>query len=112
MSAAELAMAWRERAGLLERHGAVEAAATCRELAAELTDALKEVADELLTLTEAATESGYSPRRLRELIAEGAIPQAGRKGAPRIRRGSLPRKATTSPDAAEAASRVLRRMRA
>ncbi len=48
--------------------------------------------DELLTLAQAASESGYSERRLREMIDEDSLPNAGRKGAPRIRRADLPRK--------------------
>ena len=49
--------------------------------------------DEELTLADSAIASGYSKRRLSELIADGTIPNVGRKGAPRIRRADLPRKA-------------------
>ena len=87
---------WRDRADLLERHGAGEAAATCRELAAELEAALEDAGDELLTLAEAAAESGYSGRRLRELATAGELENLGRRGAPRFRRADLPRKARTS----------------
>lgn len=80
---------WRDRADELERY-APPAAAAFREAADELEEALRLAAEESLTLQEAADESGYSTRRLRELLADGTIPQAGRKGAPRIRRGDLP----------------------
>ena len=60
--------------------------------AAELREALREAADEVLTLSEAAAESGYSESRLRHLIADGTIPQAGERGRPRVRRGDLPSK--------------------
>lgn len=68
------------------------AAFAWREAARILADALQAEADELLTLSSAAEESGYSERRLRELLASGGIPQAGRKGAPRIRRSDLPKR--------------------
>jgi hypothetical protein len=45
---------------------------------------------EILTLAEAAQESGYSGDHLRHLIADGTLDNAGRKGSPRIRRGDLP----------------------
>lgn len=91
MSPAALPDTWRERAADLRRWAAAEGAARALEAAAdELEGALRAAADETLTLTQASRESGYSARRLRELIADGTIPQAGRKGAPRIRRGDLP----------------------
>lgn len=94
MTPAELPAAWRARAEDLREWAAAEAAARALEMAAaELEAALRKAADERLTMAEAAQESGYSERRLRELIAEGAIPNAGRKGAPRIRRQDLPRRA-------------------
>lgn len=92
---AELPATWRERADLLEAHGAGEAARTCRVLADELEAALRATAEARLTLAEATRESGYSERRLRELLSDGAIPNAGRKHAPRIRRSDLPRKPRT-----------------
>jgi len=80
---------WRDRAGELERY-APAAAAAFWTAAGELEEALQTRADEPLTLDEAAAESGYSKRRLRELVAEGTIANAGRRGAPRIRRADLP----------------------
>jgi hypothetical protein len=109
-----LPAAWRTRAELFARHGAAEAAACCRELAAELEAALAEAGAEELTLAEAVKESGYSDRRLRELLADGTITNAGRKHAPRIRRADLPRRArpadrTNGYDAQEDALRLLSR---
>jgi hypothetical protein len=89
---ARLPAEWRTRADELEPFAA-PAAVAFRRAADELESALREAADTELTLTEAARESGYSDRRLRELIADGSIPQAGRKHAPRLRRGDLPKKA-------------------
>ena len=92
MKPAELAAIWRARAEELRRY-APAAAQAFQDAAAELEAALHEQADELLTLGEASRESGYSERRLRELVAAGELPNAGRKGAPRVRRADLPHKA-------------------
>jgi len=92
MIAAELPRTWRSRAEELRPYAPAAAEAFARA-ADELAGALASAADEELTLAEAAAESGYSERRLRELLAAGELPQAGRKGRPRIRRGDLPRRA-------------------
>jgi hypothetical protein len=63
----------------------------------ELQRALRAAEADILTVPEAARESGYSADRLKELIREGKIPNAGRKHAPRIRRGDLPRKPRAQP---------------
>jgi hypothetical protein len=84
---------WRTRAEELRRYGADPQAITLEAAAAELEATLRATADTELTLAEAAAESGYSERRLRELLSAGEIPQAGRKGRPRIRRSDLPRRA-------------------
>ncbi len=89
----DLAAGWRKDADLLRNHGAVEAAVTSEKHAREVIEAVKRAEGEHLTLAESATASGYSKRRLSELIADETIPNVGRKGAPRIRRGDLPRKA-------------------
>lgn len=96
MTPDRLPESWRSRAAELERYSP-PAAEAFRAAADELEEALRERAGERLTLQEAAEESGYSTRRLRELLAEGTIPQAGRKGAPRIRRGDLPIKPGAAP---------------
>lgn len=88
----QLAARWRTEADLLERYGDSRGAHVCRLHATELEGAAAEAANQELNLDEASRESGYSARRLRELISSGEIPQAGRKGAPRIRRTDLPRK--------------------
>ena len=86
----KLAARWREEAGLLRGYGASEAAAAAESHAKQLTEAVAEAEHEILTLDEAASVSKYSKRRLRELVADGSIPNSGRKGSPRIRRGDLP----------------------
>jgi hypothetical protein len=92
MRPGDLPATWRERSDELRPYAPAAAEAFARA-ADELAAAMAEAADEPLTLSEAAAESGYSERRLRELLADGSIPQAGRKHAPRIRRADLPRRA-------------------
>jgi hypothetical protein len=93
----QLTARWREEAAMFRRYGAEQQAAACDLHADELENAIRSAAEERLTLAEAAAASGYSPRRLRELVAAGEIPNAGRKGAPRLRRSDLPRKAAGRP---------------
>jgi hypothetical protein len=108
---ADLAARWREDAELLERYGDERGAAACRLHASQLEEAVRDDAGVELTLSEAAAESGYSADRLRHLVAEGAIANAGRKGSPRIRRADLPRRASkpTAFDADASARRLLGR---
>lgn len=104
---------WRARAEQMRRWGAGAEVAHVWELAAEeLASAIREAGDEPLTLDEAARESGYSKRRLREMVAEGRVPNAGRKNAPRIRRADLPRRPgrATAADAPGIRSDALRLM--
>ena len=88
----DLAASWSVEADSLERWGDDRGAAILRRCASELNSAAREHEDEAMTITEAAAESGYSADHLRSLVASGEIPNAGRKGSPRIRRGDLPRK--------------------
>ncbi len=46
------------------------------------------------TLTEAAAQSGYSVDHLSRLLRETKLPNAGRKGAPRIKAVDLPTKSS------------------
>jgi hypothetical protein len=73
-----------------------------------LTSALTAIADELesrahnhemelLTIEQAAVESGYTTEHLYRAVNEGKIPNGGQPGAPRICRGDLPRKAGRRP---------------
>lgn len=89
----ELATAWREEAiRLRDRYADERGARILAVVADELTDALNDIDSELLNLEQAAAESGYSADHLGRLIRQGKIPNAGRKNAPKIRRGDLPRK--------------------
>jgi hypothetical protein len=107
---AALAARWREDAELLEAYGDERGAAACRLHAGQLEAAVREAADAPLTLAEAAQESGYSAERLRHMLSAGDLPQAGRKGAPRVRRADLPRKKLRADGAAFDAAAVARRL--
>lgn len=63
------------------------------ELAAERADAyFRAHALEELTLARASEESGYSISQISRLLTSGTIQNVGKKGAPRVSRGSLPKK--------------------
>ena len=102
MALSELANRWRTEAELLARYGDDRGAHACRMHADELERAVREAEAEELTLAQAAAESGYSPDRLRHMVSGGVIPNAGEKGAPRIRRGDLPKKRARTPDSFDA----------
>ena len=88
----ELAARWREDAAILRRRGANSHAEVLDSCASELEAAFGNRGSEELTLSQAARESGYSPEHLSRLVRRGLIPNAGRKGAPRVRRHDLPAK--------------------
>src|SRR5512134_1380793 len=95
MAPADLVTAWRQQASAYERDGQSGARLLTR-CADELEEAIRSGDDAPLTLSDAARVSGYSTDHLRRELREGHIPNAGRKHAPRIRRGDLPRKAGQS----------------
>lgn len=84
---------WLARRDELRRlHALVDGATLCEELLGELDQLADTAAAELLSLGQAAAESGYSADHLGRLIREGKLVNAGRANAPRIRRRDLPRK--------------------
>lgn len=90
---AELPGDWRALAAQQRRLGADAQARILEFCADELTAALMRAGDELLSLSRAAQESGYSADHLSRMVREGRIPNSGRKSKPLIRRRDLPRKA-------------------
>ena len=109
MTPTELATKWRRDAETVLHYGDVQAAQILRGCANSLDAAMRALDDDKLALSEAAKESGLSVDRLRHQVAAGEIPNAGRKGAPRIRRGDLPfkRKERKSGFDAQAAARSI-----
>src|SRR5687768_10645124 len=89
-----LADRWLADATTARRYGAENVAVTLERAAADLRDALQVAECELLTLTAAAAESGYSADYLGDLLRQRPELNAGRPHAPRIRRADLPRKAS------------------
>ena len=83
---------WRRRAETLRRYGGDASAAALEACAAELDSVVDRQDHAILTLTEAAEQSGYSASHLGRLVREGAVPNAGRPGAPRIALKDLPLK--------------------
>ena len=102
-----LATRWRTEAGTWRRRGQESLALMAESYADELDAALREDEQAMLTLKEAAAESGYSADHLGRLVREGRLPNAGAKRAPRIRRKDVPRKPPSASDANDLAERLL-----
>jgi hypothetical protein len=83
---------WRAEGELLRHYGQESVAGVCELHAREVEAALASAESEPLTLTEAAAESGFSADHLGRLVRDGKLPNAGRSGAPRVRRADLPTK--------------------
>jgi hypothetical protein len=114
MALADLVATWTARAEELAPYAA-PAAEAFRRAAAELEAELRAKNEEALTLEQAAEESGYAADSLRHMVSDGKVPNAGRLGAPRIRRGDLPRRPRATASAydpnEDALSLVRRRVR-
>ena len=82
----------REDADLFERRGLKDLAGMVRSYADELDAYEEDHSSELLTLDEAAAASGYHKDSLSRMISEGKLSNAGKHGAPRVRRRDLPKK--------------------
>ena len=87
---AELPEEWRALAAQQRRLGADSQARILEFCADELAAALLRAGDELLSLSRAAQESGYSADHLSRMVREGRIPNSGRRSKPLIRRKDLP----------------------
>lgn len=89
----DLPAQWRTRAVELRRWGADDGVARAWErAAAELEASQRRDEEELLTLTEAANVGGYTADSLGRMMRKGKLANAGRKNAPRVRRGDVPMK--------------------
>ncbi len=88
----ELLEQWRAETALFRRRGLHQAADVAESYAADLEAAVHAYERTTLTLTEAATESGYSASHLGRMVRDGTIPNAGRANAPRIAMKDLPRR--------------------
>lgn len=97
--ATETANAWRAEVERLNRRGLIGAAGVVESLAAELEERAARFLERAVTLAEAAEISGLAYSSLQHLVASGELPNAGRRGRPRVRRGDLPH-GRTAPTAA------------
>jgi hypothetical protein len=88
---------WRDRAQYLRDYGDSNTAKLWELAARELETALAAHGEETLTLVQAAKLSGFTADHLSASIKKGRIPNAGRDGAPRIRRSDLPMKCVGGP---------------
>lgn len=79
---------WRSEAKLLRRRGAPQQADTLVSAAEDLEDRLREWALELLTLEEAARETGLAYDTIQRKVGS-ELPNAGQQGNPRVRRADL-----------------------
>ena len=93
---ASLSREWRADSEVLKRHGYDAEARRLLSRADELDDAIRARLDELLTIREASAWSGVSYSTIESRIRAGTLPNAGRKGSPRIRRRDLPIAALTA----------------
>lgn len=87
----EIARRWSERRDEWEKlRVVVDGAAIASEVISDLEMLCQDVANEMLTIAEAAELSGYSPDHLGRLIRTGRLTNRGIKGSPRVARGELP----------------------
>ena len=87
----EVIQRWTDRQAEWSRlHVQVDGAALAGEIVADLESIAEGDGSDELTLTAASALSGYSTDHLSRLIRVGSLPNAGQKGAPRIRRADLP----------------------
>ena len=103
---AELAEQWRDEAAVLRRCGHERTATLCETHATQVEAAWRDHELELLTVGEAAEASGYSTSRLYAALRDGTVPNAGKPGAPRVRRYDLPRRPQRRTPSCPAVDRV------
>ena len=89
MASAGLPDRWRAAAEDLRRYGADGQATALEACAAELEAEERDYLFETLTLEKAAEELGVSYDTMSRRIRRGEIPNAGRKGKPKVRRCDL-----------------------
>ncbi len=93
MTPTEFLAKWSTEADAMRRREAtVNGAGVLAEVLADFMAVQASQAEAVLSLSEAAFRSGYSVEHLGRLIRDGRLPNAGRRGAPRIRGADLPRK--------------------
>lgn len=97
---------FRADAETLRRRGAESLAKALESAAEDVEQTVMRWLREPLSVNEASAESGYSAEYLRRLVRDGKLPNAGTKGAIRIRRIDLPSKYGSSSDGSEGDARI------
>jgi hypothetical protein len=69
--------------------GLLDGAALVRSVVASIRNIRRASLGELLTVTQAATETGYSTRQIRRWLRDRKVPNLGTDTAPRVRRGDV-----------------------
>jgi hypothetical protein len=69
--------------------GHFDGALLARMFVASIRDIRSASLDELITVTDAARETGYSARQVRRWLKEGKISNHGSEASPRVRRGDV-----------------------
>ena len=92
-----LAAGWREEAAILKRRGLEQEARMAESYASDLDQRLREWELQELTIEQAATELGLKYDTVQRRLACGELPNAGRKGAPLVRRCDLYGGASSTP---------------
>lgn len=105
----DLADAWEDEAEALRARGLDREARMEESFAADLRERVRAWQMEALTVSDAAAESGYSESHLRTMLSDGALPNVGESGSPRIQRCDLPTKAGRSGPSALVSDALARR---
>ncbi len=85
MTIQDMVARWEERRTEWARFGAhLDGKRIAEQVLSELMQCAVESGATTLTLRQAALKSGYSPDHLAKLVRAGTIPNAGKKGSPRI----------------------------
>jgi hypothetical protein len=92
MAPADLVTQWRQEAEHVRPYNA-GAAHAYEEAARQLEEALGATVNQLLTLAEAATRSGYNRDSLARLVRRGKLRNYGTPRQPLVRANDLPKKA-------------------
>ena len=88
---------WRKEAEQYRLRGQENLAVFLESLASDLEERLNTWYFQMLTLTEAADESGIPYSTLQQNVAKGNLPNSGEEGSPRIQRCDLPSRGGRAP---------------
>ena len=93
----EMITSWSIRRDEMRRlKASVDGETICDQLLRDLEEVSTASGGAIMTLSEAAKESGYTVEHLGRLIRSGKLQNAGRKGAPRVFMSDLPRRSRKS----------------